>query len=69
MQNVNRKESHSRNFNSYVDKERKWKIKKGDVHDLMQRLKKNEQKKNKEKFFFVISAIGFLIISGVIFSF
>ena len=41
----------------------------GDVDFLMKRLKKNEQKKNKEKLIFMVTAISVLVISGIIFSF
>ena len=41
----------------------------GYVYFLKERIKKNEQKEKKEQIIFVIVAISFLIISGIIISF
>ena len=46
-----------------------WRSNRGDFLALMKRLKKNEQKENKEKLIFVATAISVLVISGIIISF
>ena len=59
----------NKNNNPYLSAQLKWRSNRGDVHFLMKRLKKNEQKKNKEKLIFVATAISFVVISGIIISF
>ena len=59
----------NKNNNPYLSAQLKWRSNRGDVHFLMKRLKKNEQKKNKEKLIFMVTAISVLVISGIFFSF
>ena len=59
----------NKNNNPYLSAQLKWRSNRGDVHFLMKRLKKNEQKKNKEKLIFMVTTISVLVISGIIFSF
>ena len=59
----------NRNINPYLNKLASWRSNRGDVHVLMKRLKKNEKKENKDKLFFVVTAISVLVISGIIISF
>ena len=69
MPNTRRKSNPDQNINPYLNKQMNWRSNRGDVHFLMKRLKKNEQKKNKEKLIFMVTAISVLVISGIIFSF
>ena len=69
MPNTSRRSNLNRNINLYLNSEVNWRSNRGDVNFLMKRLKKNEQKKNKEKLIFVVTAISVLVISGIIFSF
>ena len=69
MPNTSRKNNLDQNINPYLNVQANWRSNRGDVHLLMKRLKKDEQKKNKEKFIFMATAISVLVISGIIFSF
>ena len=69
MPNTRRKNNLDQNINPYLNVQANWRSNRGDVHFLMKRLKKNEQKENKEKLFFVVTAISVLVISGIIISF
>ena len=69
MPNTSRRSNLNRNMNLYLNPKVNWRSNRGDVHFLMKRLKKNEQKKNKEKLIFMVTAISVLVISGIIFSF
>ena len=69
MPNTSRRSNLNRNINSYLNSQVNWRSNRGDVNFLMKRLKKNEQKKNKEKLIFMVTAISVLVISGIIFSF
>ena len=69
MPNTSRKSNLSRNINPYLNAQVNWRSNRGNVHFLMKRLKKNEQKKNKEKLIFMVTAISVLVISGIIISF
>ena len=69
MLNTRRKSNPDQNINPYLNKQMNWRSNRGDVHFLMKRLKKNEQKKNKEKLIFMVTTISVLVISGIIFSF
>ena len=69
MPNTSRKNNLNQNINTYLSTLPNWKSNRGDVHILMKRLKKNEQKKNKENLIFMVTAISVLVISGIIFSF
>ena len=69
MPNTSRKNNLEQNINPYLDAQANWRSNRGDVHLLMKRLKKNEQKENNEKLIFVVTAISVLVISGIIISF
>ena len=69
MPNTSRRINLNRNINTYLNSQVNWRSNRGDVNFLMKRLKKNEQKKNKEKLIFMVTAISVLVISGIIFSF
>ena len=69
MPNTSRRSNLNRNSNLYLNSQVNWRSNRGDVNFLMKRLKKNEQKKNKEKLIFMVTAISVLVISGIIFSF
>ena len=69
MRNSRGKNNLDQNVNSYLITQANWRSDRGDVRLLMKRLKDNEQKVNKEKFVFVLTAISVLIISGIIISF
>ena len=69
MPNTSRRSSLNRNINLYLNSQVNWRSNKGDVNFLMKRLKKNEQKKNKEKLVFMVTTISVLVISGIIISF
>ena len=69
MPNTSRKNNLNQNINPYINIQANWRSKRGDVHSLMKRLKEKEQKKNKEKLFFVTTSICVLVISGIIISF
>ena len=69
MPNTSRRSNLNRNINSYLNSQANRRSNRGDVNFLMKRLKKNEQKKNKEKLIFTATAISVLVISGIIFSF
>ena len=69
MPNTSRRNNLNQNINPYLNKLANWRSNRGDVHLLMKRLKKNEKKENKGKFFFVVTAISVLVVSGIIISF
>ena len=69
MPNKSRKTILTKKISTYLNAQDNWRSNRGDVHFLMKRLKKNEQKANNEKFVFVLTAISVLIISGIIISF
>ena len=69
MPNTSRKNNLDQNINPLLNAQANWRSNRGDVNFLMKRLKKNEQKKNKEKLIFMATAISVLVISGIIFSF
>ena len=69
MPNTSRRSNLNRNIDLYLNSKVNWRSNRGDVNFLMKRLKKNEQKKNKEKIIFMTTAISALVISGIIFSF
>ena len=69
MPNTDRKNNLKQNITSYLNAQANWRSNRGDVHFLMKKLKDNEQKKNKEKIMFVVTAISVLVISGIIISF
>ena len=69
MPNTSRKKNLDQDIYPYLNAQANWRYNRGDVHILMKRLKKREQKKNKENFFFVVTAISVLVVSGIIISF
>ena len=69
MPNTSRKKNLDQNIYSYLNAQAKCRSNRGDVHFLMKRLKKNERKKSKEQLIFLMTAIGVLVISGIIISF
>ena len=69
MPNTSKKNNFDQNINPYLNTQMNWRSNRGDVHFLMKKLKDNEQKKNKEKIMFVVTAISVLVISGIIISF
>jgi hypothetical protein len=69
MPNTSRRSNLNRNINLYLNSQANWRSNRTDVNFLMKRLKENEQKKNKEKLIFMVTAISVLVISGIIFSF
>ena len=69
MPNTSRRNNLNQNINPYLNTLSNWRSNRGDIHLLIKRLKKNEKKKNKEKFLFLVSAISVLVISGIIVSF
>ena len=69
MPNTSRKTNLNQNISPYLTTQVNWRSNRGDVHFLMKRLKKNERKKNKEQFVFLMTAISVLVISGIIISF
>ena len=69
MPNTSRKNNLDQNINPYLNTQMNWRSNRGDVSFLMKRLKDNEQKENKKKLAFVVTAISVLVISGIIISF
>tara|TARA_B100001765_G_C19315425_1_gene254940 strand:- start:110 stop:319 length:210 start_codon:yes stop_codon:yes gene_type:complete len=69
MPNTSRKSKLNQNINPYLNAQANWRANRGNVHFLMKRLKKNEQKESKEKLVFLVTAISVLVISGIIISF
>ena len=69
MPNTRRKSNLDQNIDPYLDAQANWRSNRGDVHFLMKRLKKNKQRKDKEKLIFTATVIGVLVISGIIISF
>ena len=69
MPNTSKRSNLNQNINPYLNSQVNWRSNRGDVNFLMKILKKNEQKKNKEKLIFMVTAISVLVISGIIFSF
>ena len=69
MPNTSRKKILDQNIYPYLNAQANWRSNRGDVHFLMKRLKENEQKENKKKLIFVVTAISVLVISGIIISF
>ena len=69
MPNTSKKNNFDQNINPYLNTQMNLRSNRGDVYFLMKRLKENEQKKNKEKLIFVMTAISVLVISGIIISF
>ena len=69
MSNASEKRSLDQNIDPYLNSQANWRSNRGDVNFLLKRLKKNKQRKNKEKRIFMVTAISVLVISGIIISF
>ena len=69
MQNPKEKNNLEQDFNLYLDSQANWRSNRGDVQSLIKRLKENKQKEDNGKFIFMATAIGVLVISGIIISF
>ena len=69
MSNASEKSNLDQNIDSHLNAQANWRLNRGDVHFLMKRLKKNKQRKDKEKLIFTATVIGVLVISGIIISF
>ena len=69
MPNSSEKSNLDQNIDPYLNAEANWRSNRGDVNFLMKRLKKNKQRKDKEKLIFMATVIGVLVISGIIISF
>ena len=69
MSNGSEKSNLDQNIDSYLNAQANWRSNRGDVNFLMKRLKKNKQKKDKEKLIFMATVISILVISGIIISF
>ena len=69
MSNANKKINLDQNIDPHLNVQVNWRSNRGDVHFLMKRLKKNKQRKDKEKLIFMATVIGVLVISGIIISF
>ena len=67
--NTGRKSNLDQNINPYLNKHANWRSNKGNVHFLMKRLKENKQREDNGKFIFLMTAVGVLVISGIIISF
>ena len=69
MSNASEKGNLNQNIDPYLNAQANWRSNRGDVNFLLKRLKKNKQRKNKEKLIFMTTVIGVLVISGIITSF
>ena len=69
MSNASEKSNLDQNIDPYLNAQENWRSNRGDVNFLMKRLKKNKQKKDKEKLIFMATVIGVYVISGIIISF
>ena len=69
MSNASEKSKLDQNIDPYLNAQANWRSIRGDVNFLMKRLKKNKQRKDKEKLIFMGTLIGVLVISGIIISF
>ena len=69
MSNTSEKSNLDKNIDPYLNAQKNWRSNRGDVNFLMKRLKKNKQRKNKEKLIFMATVIGVFVISGIIISF
>ena len=69
MPNPKEKNNLEQDFNLYLDSQANWRSNRGDVQSLIKRLKENKQKEDNGKFIFMATAIGVLVISGIIISF
>ena len=66
---MSEKKNLDQNILPYLSAQANWRSNRGDVQSLMRRLRENNRKKNNGNFIFVTTAIGILVISGIIISF
>ena len=69
MPNGSEKSNLDQNIDPYLNAQANWRSNRGDVNFLMKRLKKNKQRKDKEKLIFAVTVISVLVISGIFISF
>ena len=69
MSNINEKSNPEQDIEPYLNSQANWRSNRGDVQSLIKRLKENKQKEDNGKFIFMATAIGVLVISGIIISF
>ena len=69
MPNTSRKNNLEQNINPYLNAQANWRSNRGDVQSLMKRLKENKQREDNGKFIFLMTAVGVIVISGIIISF
>ena len=69
MSNMSEKKNLDQNILPYLSAQANWRSNRGDVQSLMRKLKENKRKENNGNFIFVTTAIGILVISGIIISF
>ena len=69
MSNASEKGNLDQNIDPYLNAQANWRSNRGDINIFMKRLKKNKQRKDKEKLIFMTTVIGVLVISGIIISF
>ena len=63
---MSEKKNLDQNILPYLSAQANWRSNRGDVQSLMRRLRENNRKKNNGNFIFVTTAIGILVISGII---
>ena len=66
---MSEKKNLDQNILPYLSAQANWRSSRRDVQSLMRKLKENKRKENNGKFIFVATAIGILVISGIIISF
>ena len=69
MSNASEKSNLDQNIVAHLNAQANWRSNRGDINIFMKRLKKNKQRKDKEKLIFMTTVIGVLVISGIIISF
>ena len=69
MSNASEKGNLNQNIDPYLNAQANWRTNRGDINVFIKRLKKNKQRKDKEKLIFTATVIGVLVISGIIISF
>ena len=69
MSNASEKSNLDQNIVAQLNAQANWRSNRGDINIFMKRLKKNKQRKDKEKLIFMGKLIGVLVISGIIISF
>ena len=69
MPNANEKSNLEQDLDPYLNAQANWRSNRGDIMLLMKRLKKNNQKKDKEKLIFLLTTISMFVVCGIIISF